>query len=168
MNIFVDWKSNKNNLKGRIIMVFFRFNKIAEKGRFYFICWIPFLVLYRFFVEWLLGVELPWKTKVGKGLIIFHGHSLVINDSSVIGENCVLRHCTTIGNKEISTGVFSQCPIIGNNVDIGSNVVLIGPITIGNNVKIGAGSVVVKDVPSDCVVVGNPARIIKRSTNEAD
>ncbi|HAB26474.1 MAG TPA: serine acetyltransferase, partial [Xanthomarina gelatinilytica] len=52
-------------------------------------------------------------------------------------------------------------PIIGNDVTVGANVVIIGNITIGDHVVIGAGSVVVKDVPSNCVIAGNPARVIK-------
>ena len=47
-------------------------------------------------------------------------------------------------------------------MDIGANVCIIGNITIGDNVIIGAGSVVTKDVPSDCIVVGNPARVLEK------
>lgn len=53
-------------------------------------------------------------------------------------------------------------PIIGENVWICTNAVVFGPITIGDNVTIGAGSIVNKSVPDNCVVVGNPARIVKR------
>ena len=53
-------------------------------------------------------------------------------------------------------------PIIGDNVRIMTNSIVFGDITIGNNVVIGAGSVVFKNIPSDCVVVGNPARIVKK------
>lgn len=52
-------------------------------------------------------------------------------------------------------------PIIGNNVNLGANVVIIGNIHIGDNVIVGAGSVVVKDIPDNCIVAGNPARIIR-------
>jgi len=76
----------------------------------------------------------------------------------VMGENCTLRNGTTIGHKQLANGSMSGSPRIGNNVDIGANVCIIGDITIGDNVVIGAGSVVVKDVPSNCVVVGNPAK----------
>lgn len=52
-------------------------------------------------------------------------------------------------------------PIIGDNVSLGANVTIMGGVHIGNNVVVGAGSVVVKDVPDNCIVAGNPARIIR-------
>jgi len=52
--------------------------------------------------------------------------------------------------------------IIGDNVWIGDDVTIISPVSIGNNSVIGSGSVVTKDVPSNCVVAGNPARIVKQ------
>ena len=164
MYIFCDWASNPKNIKGRLILVGFRLSNLATRNRLLFIILIPQLVIYRVLVEWILGCELPFKTKVGKGLTIYHGQSLVINDGSTIGQNCKLRHCTTIGNKQLSDTEYSTCPVIGNNVDIGSNVCIIGPVVIGDNVKIGAGSVVVKDIPANSVVVGNPARIINKQT----
>lgn len=61
----------------------------------------------------------------------------------------------------IGKGFKGGRPKIGNNVLVGANVTIIGDITIGDNVIIGAGSVVVKNVPSNCVIVGNPAKILK-------
>ncbi|MDO5463801.1 MAG: DapH/DapD/GlmU-related protein [Akkermansia sp.] len=55
-----------------------------------------------------------------------------------------------------------DCALVGDNVEIGANVTIIGGVKIGNNSVIGAGSVVVKDVPANCVVAGNPAKIIKK------
>ena len=63
--------------------------------------------------------------------------------------------CTTIGKKN------NARPVIGDNVTLGASVVIIGNVHIGNNVVVGAGSVVVKDVPDNCVVAGNPAKIIR-------
>jgi putative colanic acid biosynthesis acetyltransferase WcaB len=157
--IFCDW--NRNFLKGRLLLAAFRLASVATRNKLLFVLFVPYLILYRVVVEWILGVELPWKTKVGRGLAIHHGYALVVNDGSVIGDNCDLRHCTTIGNKQLEDGSFSRCPVIGNSVNIGSNVCIIGPVTIGDNVKIGAGSVVVKDIPANSVAVGNPARVIK-------
>lgn len=97
---------------------------------------------------------IPFSTKVGKGLKYAHPYSTVLNAES-IGEIFCCIHCTTIGK------IDGHRPRIGNNVTCGCNVTIIGDITIGNNVTIGAGSVVVKTVPDNAVVVGNPARVIK-------
>ena len=59
-------------------------------------------------------------------------------------------------------------PWLGNNVKVGANVVVIGDVHVGNNVYIGAGAVVTKDIPDNCVVVGNPARIIKKDGVRVD
>jgi putative colanic acid biosynthesis acetyltransferase WcaB len=59
-------------------------------------------------------------------------------------------------------GTWSSSPRIGHNVDIGVNVTIIGDIEIGDNVIIGAGSVVTKNVPANSVMVGNPARLLKK------
>jgi serine acetyltransferase len=99
---------------------------------------------------------IPFSTKVGKGLTYAHPYSTVLNAES-IGDNFSCIQCVTIGKKNPG----ERRPRIGNNVTIGCHVAVIGNITIGNNVTIGAGSVVVKDVPDNAVIVGNPAKIIK-------
>jgi putative colanic acid biosynthesis acetyltransferase WcaB len=163
--LFQDWKVNSRNLKGQIVMLLFRLATMATYNKWVLILFIPYLILYKVLVEWFLGIELPFKTNIGSNTKLFHAHSLVVNKGTVIGNNCTLRQSTTIGNKILKDGLESTCPIIGNNVEIGANVCIIGPIIIGNNVQIGAGSVVVKNIPNDCIVVGNPARIIKYLTN---
>jgi putative colanic acid biosynthesis acetyltransferase WcaB len=163
MYLFQDWKANKGNIKGRLIMLAFR--AVYWMRSLPVPIWllgIPFLVLYRICIEWILGVELPFKTKVGKGLVIQHGQGLVVNDGTVIGKYCTLRNGCTIGIKKDSAGVKSKAPVLGDRVDMGANTVIIGPIEIGSNVMIGAGSIVVKSIPSNSVVVGNPAQVIKQ------
>jgi putative colanic acid biosynthesis acetyltransferase WcaB len=160
--VFQDWRANRQNFKGQLVLFMFRLaqliNKLmATKVIFYF-----YLLWYRYVVDWVWGIELPRKLIAGKGLSLFHGHALVINQGVVIGSNCTLRNSTTIGHKKLADGTFSACPRIGNNVDIGANVCIIGDITIGDNVMIGAGAVITKNIPSDCVVVGNPARILEK------
>jgi putative colanic acid biosynthesis acetyltransferase WcaB len=123
----------------------------------------PYLAFYRIAVEWVLGIELRFKTKVGPGLRLYHGMGLVIHENTVLGANCVLRQNTTLGNKTVAGESAGGCPVIGEGVDIGANSVVLGPIRVGDRAVIGAGSVVVKDVPDGAVVVGNPARVIRKA-----
>ena len=122
---------------------------------------VPYGVFYRVCVEWMIGIELPWKTRIGPGLRIEHGQALVVNDKTVFGRNVMIRNSTTIGNKLRPDGSYSGAPVIGDFVDIGANAVILGEIHIGDRAMIGAGSVVVKDVPANAVVAGNPARVLR-------
>jgi putative colanic acid biosynthesis acetyltransferase WcaB len=160
--VFQDWVANTGNVKGRLVLALFRFATVVRYApKFLLVLGEFYLIFYRIFVEWFLGIELPWKLKLGSNARLFHGMGLVVNDQVKIGENVVLRHSTTIGVKYTSDFGCQSVPVIGNNVDIGSNVVILGSICVGDYAQIGAGSVVVKDVPARAVVVGNPAKIIK-------
>jgi len=90
--------------------------------------------------------------------VLNHPYGTIVN-AKRIGDHFTVCQLTTIGNG--MHGRNDLVPTIGNNVSVGANVNIIGDITIGDNVMIGAGSVVVKDVPANCVVAGNPARVIK-------
>jgi len=158
--LFQDWKANRGNIKGRLVLFMFRLVNAINRYMLLKIILFPYLVFYRFFVEWVLCIELPRKLTVGKNFVFYHGQALVVNFKTVIGENCVLRNGVTIGHKVLADGSFTRCPQIGNNVDVGPNVCIIGDITIGDNVVIGAGAVVVKSIPANSVAVGNPARIL--------
>ena len=95
--------------------------------------------------------------KVGKGLCFSHFSCIVINRSSVIGDNCTVFQGVTIGSKRGPKGGVSR---IGNNVVLASGSKIIGNITIGNNVVVGAGAVVVHDIPDNAIAVGIPAKIV--------
>ncbi|WP_255585616.1 DapH/DapD/GlmU-related protein [Bacteroides sp. K03] len=95
---------------------------------------------------------------MGENLILDHPFSTILNAKS-IGNNFRCKNNITIGNVGDDE---SKRPMIGNNVYVGANAVIIGSISIGDNVIVGAGAVVVKDVPSNCVIVGNPSRIIRK------
>jgi len=100
---------------------------------------------------------------IAPGLIIQHGHSMRLGASRV-GRNLQIWHNVTVA-KDRPGG---QRPIIGDNVRIYTGSVVLGGITIGNNVVIGACTVVLKSVPDNCLVVGNPARIVKRNGVRCD
>lgn len=161
-SVWQDFRANRGNPKGQMVMLLFR---LAQRGRatqgLMVLPAFLYLVAYRVLVEWVLGVELPWGTAVGPRLRLHHGQALVVNDGSTIGADCVLRHATTLGHvASVHNSGSSSAPTLGDRVDVGSNVVILGPIHIGADSVIGAGSVVVNDVAPGSVVVGNPARVV--------
>lgn len=100
---------------------------------------------------------------VGEGLVIQHGFGTRIGCSKM-GKDCQVWQGVTIG--KIRSGLEEPRPIIGNNVKIYANSLVLGGVTIGDNVIIGAASVVLKSVPANCTVVGSPARIVKQRQQE--
>lgn len=129
---------------------------------------------FRKFLSW--GGDIYWKLKYtmlsrmnnvgippfvfGKGLMIPHLQNIVVSSQAKVGEYCCLFHNTTIG---ISVGRNDrgECPTLANGVTICSGAGLFGNITIANGVTIGANAVVTKSfTEQNCVVGGNPARII--------
>jgi len=107
-------------------------------------------------VRMIFSCEVPSTIKMGKNIVFAHAAlGVVIHPRTVLGNDIKIYQNVTIGSRN---GVGP--PIVGNNVLIGAGACILGDITIGNNVKIGANAVVTKDVPSNSVVVGIPAKII--------
>lgn len=108
-----------------------------------------------------IGVEIP-EGVFGEGLIIHHNGNIVVNGSSKVGKNCQLHGDNCIGNSGKSDKL-KDCPIIGDNVDIGVGAKVIGGVTIANNIKIGANAVVTKSFYEEGItLVGVPARKLER------
>ena len=105
-------------------------------------------------------IQILRKTKIGYGLYISHGGPVVVNPSTVIGNNCNLSQFVTIGSNE------GKAAVIGDNVYIGPNTCIVEDVCIGDNATIGAGSVVTKSIPANSIAVGNPCRVIKSIDNE--
>ena len=113
------------------------------------------------FTRFMTGVEIHPGAQIGRRFFIDHAMGVVIGETAIVGDNCVLYQGVTLGGTGNETG--KRHPTLGNNVTVGTGAKVLGNIHIGNNVKIGGNSVVVKDVPDNCTVVGVPGRIIKRN-----
>ena len=110
-------------------------------------------------VSWLIPAQYACTInchEIGEGFIIHHGHSTRIGARS-IGKNFEIWQNVTIGHQHPS----DLLPQIGNDVKVGCGAIVLGSITIGDGAIIGAGAVVVEDVPSYAVVIGNHSRILK-------
>jgi serine O-acetyltransferase len=107
------------------------------------------------------GVEIHPGARIGRGFFIDHGAGVVIGETAVVGDHCVMFHNVTLGG----TGKYhgQRHPIVGAHVFIGTNAILLGPIRVGDFAKVGANAFVInRDVPQYATVVGTPARVVKR------
>ena len=124
--------------------------------------WVKILRLW-YFMKWRrmnLKHQLYIKPNcVGPGLHIVHHGYRRIGSVKSIGSNLTLLPMVLIGKKTPDANT-DECTI-GNNVYVGAGAIIMNPVNIGDNVVMGAGAVVTKDVPSNCIVAGNPARIIR-------
>ncbi|MEO1670846.1 MAG: serine O-acetyltransferase [Cyanobacteria bacterium J06631_2] len=118
--------------------------------------------LARFFT----GIEIHPGAQIGQGVFIDHGMGVVIGETAIIGDRCLIYQGVTLGGTGKESG--KRHPTLGENVVVGGGAKVLGNIQIGNNVRIGAGSVVLHDVPSNCTVVGIPGRVIYRSGVKVD
>ena len=105
------------------------------------------------------GIEIHPAAQIGKNLFIDHGCSVVIGETTIIGDNCTIYQGVTLGGTGKHVG--KRHPTIGNNVMIGAGAKVLGPVNVGDNVKVAAGAVVLKDIPENATAVGIPARVIR-------
>ena len=105
------------------------------------------------------GLEIL-SDNIGPGLYIGHAHNINVNPSTIIGKNCNLNKGCTLGKE--NRGKRKGAPILGDNVWIGTNSVVVGKVHIGNDVLIAPNAYVNFDVPDHSIVLGNPGNIIKK------
>ena len=103
------------------------------------------------------GIEIHPAAHLGRGLFIDHGMGVVIGETAEVGEDVTLLQGVTLGGTSLLRE--KRHPTLGNNVVVGAGAAIIGALFIGDNSRIGAGSVVVRDVPPNSVVVGVPGRV---------
>ena len=109
------------------------------------------------------GIEIHPGATIGKRLFIDHGMGVVIGETTIIGDDCVLYQGVTLGGVGTGEHKVKRHPTLLNNVMVSAGAKVIGDVTIGNNSIIGAQTVVLKDVPDNCTVVGVPAFIVKEN-----
>jgi serine O-acetyltransferase len=135
------------------------FHRLAHWLNSLAIPFIPRLVSH--IARFLTGIEIHPGAIIGQGVFIDHGMGVVIGETAIIGDYTLIYQGVTLGGTGKETG--KRHPTLGENVVVGAGAKVLGNIHIGNSVRIGAGSVVLRDVPADCTVVGIPGRIIYRA-----
>lgn len=116
----------------------------------------------RFFTQ----IEIHPGATIGQGFFIDHGSGVVIGETAEIGNNVTLYQGVTLGGTGHEKG--KRHPTLGDNVVVGNGARILGSFTVGENSRIGAGAVVLREVPSDCTVVGNPGRIVRQNGSKVD
>jgi len=106
----------------------------------------------------LTNVDIHPGATIGHRFFIDHGACVVIGETAEVGDDVTLYHGVTLGGTSWNKG--RRHPTLADGVVVGAGAKILGPISIGARVRIGANSVVVKDVPADCTVVGVPGRIV--------
>jgi serine O-acetyltransferase len=110
--------------------------------------------------RFLTGIEIHPAARLGPGLFIDHGLGVVIGETAEVGENVTILQGVTLGGTSLKRE--KRHPTLGDNVVVGAGAKIIGAFTIGDGSRIGAGSVVVREVPPNSVVVGVPGRVTYR------
>ncbi len=112
------------------------------------------------------GIEIHPAATIGRRLVIDHGTGIVIGATAEIGDDCLLYQGVTLGGTGHAHG--KRHPTLGNNVMVGCGAKVLGPFKVGDNSKIAANSVVLREVPPNCTVVGIPGHIVRQGGEKLD
>jgi serine O-acetyltransferase len=105
------------------------------------------------------GIELPWTVELGRRVVIEHQNAIVVHGYAVIGDDCIIRHGVTLGNRRLDAPF--EAPRLGARVSVGAGAQVLGAVSIGDDVRIGANAVVLDDVPAGATAVGVPAVVVR-------
>ncbi len=114
--------------------------------------------------RFLTGIEIHPGAEIGQGVFIDHGMGVVIGETAIVGDYCLIYQGVTLGGTGKETG--KRHPTLGSHVVVGAGAKILGNICVGDYARIGAGSIVLRDVPSHCTAVGVPGRNICRTNTE--
>ena len=106
------------------------------------------------------NVDIHPGATIGRRFFIDHGACVVIGETAEVGDDVTLYHGVTLGGTSWNKG--KRHPTLKDGVVVGAGAKILGPIIIGERVRVGANSVVVKDAPADCTVVGVPGRVVEQ------
>lgn len=113
-------------------------------------------------VSEVFNMDLHPAAKFGRGIMIDHGHGVVVGETAVVDDGCTLLHGVTLGGTGKVRG--DRHPKLGKRVVVGSNASVLGNITVGHDCKIGAGAALMHDLPPNTTVVGHKGRVVTKKT----
>lgn len=115
------------------------------------------------------NIKNPHKIKIGNNVSLNDGCYLnglggieIGNDVAISANSIIVSTALDPNTLKYKKEHINKNIIIGNNVQIGVGAIVLSGVKIGNNVVVGAGTIVTKDIESDCIVVGNPAKILRK------
>ena len=151
----------KRTYTGYKALVHYRYaHKLWQKGYKR----LAFYVSYR--VKVRTGIDIHPAAEIGNRIFIDHGVGLVIGETAVVGDDCVLYQGVTLGGTGKDCG--KRHPTLEKGVMVSAGASILGPVTIGEHSKIGAGSVVLKDIPPHSTVVGVPGRVVRQNGKKVE
>ncbi len=112
------------------------------------------------------GIEIHPGAQIGKRLVIDHGMGIVIGETTIIGDDCLLYQGVTLGGSGKEKG--KRHPTLGNNVLVGAGAKVLGSFSIGDNARIAANAVVLNEIPKNATAVGVPARVVRVKGQKVD
>ena len=142
-------------------VIIYRFTNLLWRYKLY---WLARFI--STLARWITGIEIHPGAVIGRRFFIDHGMGVVIGETSEIGDDCMMYHGVTLGGT--SWNKVKRHPTLKDGVIIGAGAKILGPIILGKNVRVGSNSVVVRSVDDNCTVVGIPGRVLKKKVSDDD